>query len=164
MKANSKKIIKSHHYTLDHEGVYNKTVVAEDGCTLIPMRGYGRFEDFYLAMPSKGFYFRSANCDRYGMFKYTYFIDGRFIGAGRMDKMNGGRELYEAGHADEAEDYLLGHMLWSETTLGGGKINKRKAAARLSHHCCCETGRRGHLIRQQMRRQILNGTFVADVY
>lgn len=129
----------------------------QGGCVLVAMQGYNRFVDFFLCIPCKGFYYRAANSMRYGDWKYEYFIDGEFVGAGRMDKMPIARRLYEAGEAGEAKEYILGHRLWRETSLGGKHINGRKEAARISHALCDEGGKAGHDARQWIRRSILRG-------
>lgn len=147
-----KKILKPFQYVLNEENG-----IPEDGCHLICMRGYSRMQDFYLCVPEQGFYYRAANASRYGERMYQYFIDGNFVGAGRMDKMNYARRLYDAGEVYEAKQYIRGHMLWRETSLGGKHINERKEAARISHALCDETGKAGHDARQFIRRQILHG-------
>lgn len=146
------KVLKPFQYILE-EG--NGT--PESGCVLICMRSYCRTRDFYLCIPERGFYYRSANNVRYGDWQYEYFIDGQFVGAGRKDKMERARRLYDAGDVSEAKEYILGRRLWRETTLGGKHINERKEAARISHALCNEGGKVGHDVRQWIRRSILGG-------
>lgn len=146
-----KKILKPFQYVLDENNGE-----PQHGCVIVPMMGYSRMQDFYLCVPKHGFYTRSANCQRYGEFMRLYFIDGNFIGAGRADKVNYVRRLYDAGKVYEAKQYALGYMLWRETSLGGNHINKRKEAARISHALCDERGKAGHEARQFIRKQILN--------
>lgn len=148
------KVLKPFQYVLNED---NGT--PEKGCVLVCMRGYSRWQDFYLCVPKKGFYYRAANSSRYGSFKYEYFINGEFVGAGRIDKMNYARRLYDAGEVSEAIEYINGYRLWRETSLGGRHINERKEAARISHALCDEGGKAGHDARQWVRRQILHGTF-----
>lgn len=164
-KQNSpKRVIKAWHYTLcDFDRINSEDVIPEDGCVLIAMEGYTRFQDFYLCIPKQGVYTRSANHGRYGEGKLQFFIDGQFVGAGWEYKDYRVKALYEAGHVYEAEQYALGHMLWRETTLGGGHINERKKAARISHMLCDATGKAGHEARQYIRRQILNGANIHSI-
>lgn len=127
------------------------------GGVIIEMRGYNRFEDFYLCVPEQGIYTRSANSSRYGEWKFEYFIDGEFVGAGRMDRKIKAEQLYNAGYKEESRLYILGYMFWRETPLGGKKINKYKEAARISHELCDLPGKYGHEVRQRIRRKILLG-------
>ena len=145
------KTIEIGHYALSDDNIQPC-----EGGTIIPMAGFARSKDFYLCVPSEGIYTRSANCSRYGEFKKLLFIDGSFVGACRIDKLYSIQRLYDNGLICEAEQYALGYMLWSETTLGGGKINERKEAARISHVICDEKGKAGHDERQYIRKQILS--------
>ena len=159
-KQNSPKVIKAWHHTLcDFEKILSGDFVPEEGCVLIPMQSYTRFNDFYLCIPEQGVYTRSANESRYGIGKLQFFIDGEFVGAGWKYKADKVKALYDAGCEYEARQYVRGYMLWRETTLGGGRINERKEAARISHMLCDNTGKAGHDARQHIRRRILNGTF-----
>ncbi len=146
------RVLKPFQYVLNED---NGT--PEKGCVLVCMHGHCRMQDFYLCIPEEGFYYRAANNVRYGDWKYEYFIDGSFVGAGRKDKMARARKLYDAGEVYEAEQYILGHMLWRETSLGGKHINERKEAARISHALCDVGGKAGHNARQWIRRSILHG-------
>ena len=135
----------------------NKNVKPCEGGKIVSMKGYNRFKDFYLCIPQKGIHTRVGNCLRYGCFAYEYFIDGVFIGGGRMDKAERAKILYAAGLIEEAKQYIRGYMLWKETKLGGGKINKYKEAARISHDMITEGGKSGHDARQIIRRQLIAG-------
>ena len=146
--------IKMWHYVLNADDCR-----PEQGGTIIPMASYTHFRDFYLCIPATGIYARSANFARYGQYKYEYFIDGEFVGAGLMYKAHHAKELYDAGYINEAKDYILGYMLWRETTLGGNHINKYKEAARISHDLCDLDGKSGHEARQMIRRKLLWKTY-----
>lgn len=158
-KVTHHRVIKAWHYTPDWADVLNGVAVPEEGCDLIPMQGYAKPEDYYLCVPKKCFATRAACCSRYGDWKIEYFADGQFCGAGSKSKFDKAKALYDAGYIEEIESYIKGYMLWRETTLGGGHINERKEAARLSHFYCDMPGRVGHKERQRIRRAILNGTF-----
>lgn len=126
-----------------------------EGCKVVPMQGYARFEDFYLFVPEQGIFFRSANSARYGDYTQQVFIDGEFIGATPMQKIENVKKLYTAGYVDEAVEYSQGHKLWKETALGGSRINPYKEAARQSHILCDASGQEGHYQRKIIRKQIL---------
>lgn len=127
--------------------------------TIVSMRGYTRFEDFYLCVPKEGLHFRSANNMRYGCFKTEMFMNGEFIGAVPMRKRDNIRKLYDNGCYREAVQYGIGYMLWRETTLGGERINQYKEAARISHAMCDMGGKQGHAVRQSLRKKILYGNY-----
>lgn len=133
---------------------FNTNAQPCEGGIIVAMQGFNRLEDFYLCIPEKGLFTRAANIARYGNYKKELFIDGAFIGAVNISRLSRTQKLYNAGYPDQAADYALGYMLFSETTLGGGKINKHKEAARISHFICDDRGREGHEIRQQIRRYI----------
>lgn len=134
---------------------FTDKVEACKGGVIISMRGYKRFEDFYLCIPASGIHFRNANNGRYGLFMLEVFMDGEFVGATRSSKKEHVTRLYNEGFKNEAEQYALGYMLWKETSLGGRRTNRRKEAARISHAMCCESGKRGHELRQEIRKHIL---------
>lgn len=134
-----------------------KACEIEKGFTCIAMQGYRRFEDYYLIIPEKGIFFRTANSSRYGEYKYELFIDGFFIGATPIYKKDKLIEMYNAGHILDAQEYSQGYKLYRETVLGGNKINKYKEAARISH-LIAPYG--SHEERQQIRRLLLRGEMV----
>ena len=136
-----------------HHSFTNEAMPCKGG-TIISMQGYSRNEDFYLCIPIKGFYYRSANCKRYGSFCYEYFFNGEFLGGGRMDKKERIESLCNAGLKDEAIEYIKGYRLWKETELGGKHIVERKEKARISHFLCDANGKNGHIARQEIRRMI----------
>lgn len=144
------KIVNLWHHVLSKENCQPCT-----GGVLIAMQGFARPEDFYLCVPLSGVYSRSANERRNGQGKSEYFIDGEFVGAGWIYKEGKIKALYNAGYVEEAKQYATGIRLWRETTLGGGKINKYKEAARISHELCDLPGKSGHEARQYIRKQIL---------
>lgn len=150
------RFVKAWHRTYKYLDVLNGDIVPEEGCELIPMRGYARMEDFYLCVPSNGFFTRSANIGRYGMYKLEYFVDGEFCGAGDKAKSEKAKMLYDSGYVDEVSSYIKGYTLWRETSLGGRHINKRKEAARISHILCDEGGMAGHEERQYIRKRLLS--------
>ena len=125
-----------------------------EGGVIIPMQGYRRYEDFYLCVPAKGFHTRSGNSGRYGDFSYEYFFDGEFLGGGRIDKKDKIKMLCEAGHTNEALEYLKGYRYWRETELGGRHIIAGKERARISHAMCDMGGKAGHEMRQTIRKMI----------
>lgn len=150
-EKNMKKIKKIKLWHISH----NEDAEPEVGGTMIPRMGFVTFDCFYLCVPEKGFYSRAANASRYGDFRREYFIDGDFVGTGRVDREEKGKQLYDAGYEYEAREYVLGHRLWRETKLGGEKINPYKEAARRSHDMCDLPGKAGHEERQLIRKQIL---------
>lgn len=129
---------------IGHYALSDNNIQPCEGGKLVAMRGYARAKDFYLCIPAKGIYTRTANSSRFGAFKRLLFIDGYFVGACRIDKLHLVQKLYDNGLIYEAKQYALGYMLWRETTLGGGFINERKQAARISHEVCDKTGSAGH--------------------
>lgn len=137
-------------HALDDNGIQ-----ACKGGTIIAMQGYRRLDDFYLCIPKKGFYYRSANCHRYGDFSYEYFFNGKFLGGGRMYKKDKIKALCEIGEVGEAEEYLHGYRYWRETTLGGRHIIKVKEKARISHQLCDTIGKAGHDHRQFLRKFVI---------
>lgn len=139
---------------------YNKAIAqCPKDKKVVAMPGYCKNEDFYIFVKSVGIETRTANKGRYGHFKELLFIDGAFVCATRIDKLEKIRSLYAAGHIEQAKLYAQGHMLYKETALGGSKINKFKEAARLSHTMCDTSGKVGHDIRQMIRKQILEKSF-----
>lgn len=146
-------VVKPWHWTRKEDAV------AEEESTLIEMPGYSVPQDYYLAVPQYGLFFKSANIDMYGEYKVKMFMDGSYIGVTDMNKRNGINELYDKGLKDEAIEYALGYRLWKETKLGGSKINPYKERARLSHsHLYYGTldGKQGHEARQAYRRHLKN--------
>lgn len=149
---NKKQLVKKpFQYMLDED---KADALCPPDCVVLAMQGYSRFEDFYLFVPAKGFYTRTANSSRYGEWCSELFIDGDFVGGIPMRRVDGAKRLYEAGEVDEAKEYALGHRLWRETILGGQHINRFKEAARISHRLCDATGSRGHELRQLIRTKI----------
>lgn len=144
---------KPFQYVLDSDKAHK---LCPDDCVVEAMQGYRRIQDFYIFVPIKGIFFRSANSGRYKNWVNLLFIDGRFIGACSWAKQDKVRALYNKGFADEAEEYSRGERLWKETSLGGRKINRYKEAARESHRRCDMSGSAGHEARQMIRRQILS--------
>lgn len=108
-----------------------------------------------ICVPAQGIYLRSANAGQYGEFKKQLFIDGKFIGAVSMSRIDSMARLYNAGYPQEAASYAMGYTMWRETSLGGNHINPRKEAARISHALCDMPGKYGHELRQYIRRSIL---------
>lgn len=153
MLKNIKTVMKT--VALWHRVMDDTNAIPCIGGVLVPMRGYRRLEDFYLCVPAHGLYTRAACARRYGERKREYFMDGEFVGAGRMDNESRVRRLYDAGYKAEAKEYILGYRLFRETTLGGGHINPYKEAARISHVLCDTPGKDGHEERQLIRAMLL---------